>query len=178
MSVIQILANAAGFGCPASIWQALRGCGRIRPANPNEDASMFDRVVLGVLAALTLAAPAAAKDCPTQEFSHEAREQAVRDAPTCQASLEVMEACAYGATGDTSLGEIVIEKCAADFLTKLSKAQRKTYETEVKRCDAKARGGREGTMYISAAAFCRAGVAQRTARRFAKSGAKTGGKPR
>jgi hypothetical protein len=138
---------------------------------------MFDRMVLGVLAALTLTTPAAAKDCPTQEFSHEAREQAVRDAPTCQASLEVMEACAYGATGDTSLGEIVIEKCEADFLTKLSKAQRKTYEAEVKRCDAKARGGREGTMYISAAAFCRAGVAQRTARRFAKSGAKTGGKP-
>ena len=127
-----------------------------------------------VLAAVVLlfrpaGTPALAKDCPQQEFPHEAREEAVRKAPSCREALDVMEACAYGATGDTSLGEIVREKCEAGFLTKLSKAQRKTYDAQVKRCDAKARGGREGTMYISAAAFCRAGVARDTAAKFAKA---------
>ena len=138
---------------------------------------MLGRTVLALSVVVLLAwsgrapvlVPALAKDCPQQDFTHEAREEAVRKAPSCWASLDVMEACAYGATGDTSLGEIVREKCEAGFLTKLSKAQRKTYDAQVKRCDAKARGGREGTMYISAAAFCRAGVAQRTAAKFAKA---------
>ena len=139
---------------------------------PDEDGSMLGRMVLALSAVVLLLGPVARRLWPRtarqQEFTHEAREEAVRKAPSCREALDVMEACAYGATGDTSLGEIVREKCEAGFLTKLSKAQRKTYDAEVKRCDAKARGGREGTMYISAAAFCRAGVARDTAAKFAK----------
>jgi hypothetical protein len=89
--------------------------------------------------------------------------------PSCNEALKVAESCAYGASGDTGLTNIVIGKCEADFLTKFSSTQRKTYKAEIKRCDAKARGGREGTMYIAAAAFCRADVAQRTAAKFVKA---------
>jgi len=126
---------------------------------------MLSRTILTLSAVLLLVVSAKAQDCPAEGSGWEGRE----DAPSCNEALKVAEACAYGATGDTGLTNIVIEKCEADFLAKLSKAQRKTYHAEVKRCDAKARGGREGTMYISAAAFCRAIVAQRTARRFAKT---------
>ena len=130
---------------------------------------MLGRTILTLSAVLLLVVSAKAQDCPAEGSGWEGREDAVRKAPSCNEALKVAESCAYGATGDTGLTNIVIEKCEADFLTKLSKAQRKTYHAEVKRCDAKARGGREGTMYISAAAFCRAIVAQRTARRFAKT---------
>jgi hypothetical protein len=128
---------------------------------------MFDRMVLALSAAL-LIAPAAAKDCPTQEFSHEAREEVVRKAASCKDSLEVMEACAYGASGDTGLGEIVMEKCEADFLTKLSKAQRQTYDRGIKRCDDKYKN-QSGTMYRSFSAFCRATLARDSAAKFVKA---------
>ena len=132
---------------------------------------MLGRTVLALSAVLMLLMPALvrAQDCPAEGSGWEGREDAVRKAPTCNQAFKVAEACAYGATGDTGLTNIVIEKCEADFLAKLSTAQRKTYKAEIKRCDAKARGGHEGTMYISFAAFCRAGVAQRTAAKFAKA---------
>jgi hypothetical protein len=134
---------------------------------------MLGRTGLALSAVLLLVmpplAPVRAQDCPAEGSGWEGREDAVRKAPTCNEALKVAESCAYGATGDTGLTDIVIEKCEADFLTRFSTAQRKTYKAEIKRCDAKARGGREGTMYISAAAFCRAGVAQRTAAKFAKA---------
>ena len=132
---------------------------------------MLDRMVLAVSALLVFTTACPAKDCPVEtrvEGTLEAKEEAIRKAPSCQEAFAIMEACAYGAGGDTGLGEAVRERCEPGFLPKLSKAQRKNYDSEVKRCDAKARGGREGTMYISAAAFCRAQVVVRTAGRFVK----------
>ena len=112
--------------------------------------------------------PALAKDCPQQDFTHEAREEAVRKAPSCREALDVMEACAYVATGDVSLGEIVRKKCEAGFLTKLSKAQRQSYDRAIKRCDDKYKN-ESGTMYRSFSAFCRATLARDTAAKFAKA---------
>jgi hypothetical protein len=130
---------------------------------------MLNRMVLAFSAILLLPAPGLAKDCPAQESTHEAREDVVRKAPSCKESLEVMEACAYGATGDVSLGQIVREKCEGDFLAKLSKAQRKTYDRAMKRCDDKYKN-ESGTMYRSFSAFCRATLARDTLAKFGKAG--------
>jgi hypothetical protein len=139
---------------------------------PDEDGSMPDRMVLALSVVVLLAwsdpAPVLAKDCPQQDFTHEAREEAVRKAPSCREALEVMEACAYTATGDVSLGEIVREKCEAGFLTKLGKAQRRTYDRAIKHCDEKYKN-ESGTMYRSFSAFCRAILARDTAAKFAKA---------
>jgi hypothetical protein len=141
---------------------------------------MFGRAIFASAILLILAAPAAfaapaapkvQKECPG-DLDAEGKEELLRKAPTCDGAMELFEACAYGATGDTGLSDAVIENCEQGFASRLSTAQRKSYNAEVKRCDAKARGGRDGTMYISAAAFCRAGVAQKYARRFAKQKAK------
>ncbi len=132
--------------------------------------SVFGLLAVLVLAAVTAsAAPKVQKECPGG-LDADGKEDLLRKAPSCDAAMELFNACAYGASGDTGLSAAVIENCEKGFAAKLSKAQRRAYDTEVKRCDAKARGGRDGTMYISAAAFCRAGVAQKYARRFAKAG--------
>ena len=68
------------------------------------------RMVLAMSAMLLIVNPVQAKDCPTEDLGYEAREDAVRKAPSCRAALEVMEACAYAASGDTGLGLIVHER--------------------------------------------------------------------
>ena len=121
-----------------------------------------------VLSGSAVAAPKVQKECPSG-LDFDGKVELLRKAPSCDAAMELFEACAYGASGDTGLSTAAVENCEKGFAAKLSTAQRKSYNAEVKRCDAEARGGREGTMYIAAAAFCRALVAQKYARRFAKA---------
>ncbi len=136
---------------------------------------MLDRAVLvGCAAALVVSVGAAAtkqtepKECPASEHTLEAVQAAVGAPVSCEASLQVFEACAYGASGDVSLGAIVVEKCEGDFLSKLSKAQRRAYDQEQRHCDRKYRN-ELGTMYRSFEAFCRAKVAQTYSRRALRS---------
>jgi hypothetical protein len=116
---------------------------------------MLCRTVMAVSAMLLLATPLQAKDCPVQDFGLEAREDAIRKASTCKQALEIMQACAYGASGDTGLGAAVRERCEPEFLPKLSKAQKRAYDREQRRCDRKY-ARQSGTMYRSFTAFCQA----------------------
>jgi len=122
-------------------------------------------MVLTVSVVLLAAGPAFAADCPTEVSSLDARVQAVRQAPTCKQSLQVMQACAYGASGDVQLGAVVVETCEAEFLAKLSKARRRGYDWVQKRCDDEY-GVQSGTMYRSITAFCHAGNAVRYAGKY------------
>jgi hypothetical protein len=126
---------------------------------------MRSHMVLAVSAMLLITTPVRAKDCPATDSGWEAREDAVRKAPSCKAALEVMEACAYVASGDTGLGLIVHERCEPLFLPKLSKAQKRAYDHEQKRCSDKY-ARQSGTMYRSFTAFCQAQSAVNYARRF------------
>src|SRR5215207_8819091 len=126
---------------------------------------MLRRTVLAVSAMLLLATPLRAKDCPVQEFGLEAREDAIRKAATCRQALEIMQACAYGASGDTGLSSAVRERCEPEFLPKLSKAQKRAYDREQKRCDDKY-ARQSGTMYRSFTAFCQAKSAMAHAAKF------------
>jgi len=112
-------------------------------------------LLLATILATTLATPLRAKDCPVQDFSLEAREDAIRKAPTCKRALEIMDACAYGASGDIGLSAAVRERCEPEFLGKLRKAEKRAYDREQRRCDRKY-ARQSGTMYRSFTAFCQA----------------------
>ena len=125
-------------------------------------------MILAVSAMLLVVTPAlsATQDCPT--LDRDGIEKLLKDATSCDKSMEMFNACAYGFGGDTLLSEIVIEKCEGDFLSKLSKAEERSYRQKVKRCDYKYRN-ETGTMYRSFEAFCRAGVAQNYSTRALKA---------
>ncbi len=123
---------------------------------------MVDRAVFGVAAFLLLASSALAEDCPTSGY--EEIEKLLADAPSCNRSMALFEACSFGASGDVGLGEVVTKKCEGVFLSTLSKSERRTYDRKIEACWHKY-AKKEGTMYRSAAAFCAAGVAQDYARR-------------
>lgn len=122
-------------------------------------------VSVTLVLALILAVPLKAKDCPVEDFGLEAREEAIRKAATCQQAMEIMDACAYGAGGDIGLGDAVRERCEPEFLSKLSKAQKRGYDRELRRCDTRY-ARQSGTMYRSFTAFCQAQSAVAHAARF------------
>jgi len=129
---------------------------------------MLVRAVLRLTVILLLAAPVRAMDCPVEtrvEGTLDAKEDAIRKAPTCKRAYEIMEACAYTASGDTGLGEALRERCEPGFLPKLSKAQRRAYDREQKRCTNKY-ANKSGTMYVSFSAFCRAGSTVKHAEKY------------
>jgi len=133
---------------------------------------MAYRILLSLAALLLLAAgaqaaPKSEKECPIEDFSLDKIQEAARDAPSCDKSLEVFRLCGAGASSDVALGGIVTEKCEAEFLTRLSKRERRAYTREQQRCAGKFRH-EAGTMYRSFEAFCGAALAGDYARRFAR----------
>ena len=127
---------------------------------------MLVRIILVCSAILLLTRPGAAQDCLKLEF--EAREALVRQTPTCGKAMELFAGCAFGGSGDINLGQIVTEKCQADFLQKLSAGQRRAYERGIKRCNG-AYKEEEGTLSRAIAAGCRANLAQSYAHKFGKA---------
>jgi hypothetical protein len=125
--------------------------------------------VLLACAALAAPKPGTPKECPVTEPSLDAIEAAIEKAASCERSMDIFQACAYGASGDVALGQAAIGKCEGDFLGKLNTSQKRTYEEEIKRCWRKYR--REGgTMYRSFEAMCAAAVAQAYSRRAMRAG--------
>jgi len=120
---------------------------------------------ISIVAMTTAPAAAATPDCPVQD--RDSILDLLDQAPSCEKSLALFQACSYGASGDVALSEVVIRKCEGDFLTKLSKSQRQSYDRQQKRCSLKYQN-ESGTMYRSFEAFCSANLAKDYARRFAK----------
>ena len=82
---------------------------------------------------------------------------------------ETVSDCAYGASGDTGLADIVTDKCEAEFLPNIIRTPRwRAYQSGLKRCDDKYEK-MDGTMYIARAAGCRADLAQSYAHRLNKA---------
>ena len=126
---------------------------------------MLVRIILACSAILLLTRPGAAEDCRELEFG--AREALLRQAPTCDKAMELFGSCNAGGSGDINLGQILTEKCEADFLKKLSARQRRTYEGEIKSCNDEEKED-EGTLSRAMAAGCRAQLAQSYAHKFGK----------
>ncbi len=130
---------------------------------------MLVRMILVCFATLMVTPPGAAADC--QKLDFEARGALLRKAPTCDKAMEQFGNCNAGGTGDVILGQIVTERCQADFLKKLNARQRQTYEGEIKRCNDEQKED-EGTLSRAIAAGCRAELAQHYAHKFGKAPAR------
>lgn len=113
------------------------------------------------------AVPAVAEDCPVKPFEMDGIIAAVNAASGCDASMKVFEACQMGSTADVQFGDAVEKKCEAMFLSRLKTPQKRTYQVQLGRCEEKY-ADKQGTMWRSATAMCRAAVSQRYARRMAK----------
>jgi hypothetical protein len=114
------------------------------------------------LSALLFASTASAKDCPVtfgDEMFLDKVATAIHAAKSCGEAGELAQACALGASGDVSTAVTAERKCGLDFWTKLTPEEKKHYNGLQAKCDAKY-AGRDGTIYISAAAFCRLSVAR------------------
>jgi hypothetical protein len=139
---------------------------------PNGVFPMFNRIILAIVALAILTGSSAAKDaakkeeCPT--LNHQEIEDLLRRAPSCQRAIALFEICQFGSSGDISFGAIVTEKCEADFLGKLSAAQKRAYDRDQKQC-ARKYAGEDGTIYRSFEAFCGADVARKYSARFLKA---------
>jgi hypothetical protein len=120
---------------------------------------------LAVLPAGTL--PAAAADCPVKPAEMDGIIAAVKAAPSCDTSMKIFEACQFGSTADVQFGDAVEKKCEAQFLSLISTSRKRVYEDQLGRCDEKF-ADKQGTMWRSATAMCRAGISQRYARRLGK----------
>jgi hypothetical protein len=126
-------------------------------------------VITSLVAILGLAAASArAEDCPAKSTMMDDIIAALNEAPGCDRAMKVFEACEYGTSGDIRFGAVVEKKCEADFLARLTAPQRQSYQRQMRLCDLKYRN-KEGTMYRSFTAFCRAEVAQRYSRRALKA---------
>jgi len=112
--------------------------------------------------------PARASICLGQSMTHEETIAAIGATSGCDKAMKLFKDCAYTASGDVLLGEAVEKKCEVDFLRRLSAVEKRAYQGELKRCDEKYRG-KQGTMYLSFTAFCRAEVSQRYARQARKA---------
>ncbi len=126
----------------------------------------FALVLLSVLSGKALALD----ECPAQSLAREDRIKAIEAAETCRTSFDIMDACRYNAGGDVELSEIVIKKCEARFLSKLSTGRRRSYERERKACQDKY-AREQGTMYTSFAVTCEAGVAVKYEKRWGRAAA-------
>ena len=120
---------------------------------------MLVRIILACSAILLLARSGAVHDC--LKLESEAHEVLVRQAPTCNKAMELFVGCAFGGSGDINLGQIVTDKCEAGFLKKLSKAQRRGYDREMKSCNDEY-NEEEGTL-------SRANLAQSYAHKYSKA---------
>lgn len=104
----------------------------------------------------------AQRACPHQEGDRDRITRTLQAAATCQRAYDMMNACRSNSGGDVELAEIVIARCESNFLPGLSAAARKSYEGEREACRRRY-AKREGTMYVSFAVTCEAGVAARYA---------------
>jgi len=129
-------------------------------------------VVTGLAAAVlvlgaSMAAAQTPRACPHEESQREAIAATLKAASSCSVAYDLMNACRSNTSGDVELAEIVIERCEPMFLASLSAAAKGAYDRERQACVSRyPRSG--GTMNVSFAATCQAGVAARYSRDAAK----------
>ena len=74
----------------------------------------------------------------------------------CNEAAEIARACALGASGDSVIAGAAVKICKSDFAT--HQADGELFTTLAKRCASKY-AKQQGSLYVSAAAFCQLDVA-------------------
>lgn len=111
---------------------------------------------------LTLSRVCFAGVCPAKSNEKNYAEnivKAIHAATNCEDGASIAEACAIGGRSDEDLAVIAEKKCGLDFLVKLQPREKATYSSLQMKCDHKYKK-MEGTMYLSANAFCKLRVAR------------------
>jgi hypothetical protein len=129
--------------------------------------SVFASVV-SVIVIVASSAALAEEKCPAASLQSDDIVKAIQAAASCKAAYDVMNACRVGAGGDVELANVVSEKCEATFMARLAAGQKRAYERERAACRRKY-AKKEGTLYVSLAVSCEAGVSVRYARRYGKA---------
>lgn len=88
--------------------------------------------------------------------------KALQNQKTCKAAAQLMDQCWWGSSADANFSPILVEKCEREFFSKLSPAGMENYVTAMQLC-AYEYARQEGTISISEAAMCQAGVAEQFA---------------
>ncbi len=104
---------------------------------------------------------ALAIECPVTELSdYQVNVVAlIGAAKTCREASNLAESCAMGSSMDVATAGAAMDVCEIDFGTKLKMSEKKTYSSLLRKCNSKYEK-MQGTMYMSAAAFCRLDVSQ------------------
>jgi hypothetical protein len=96
-------------------------------------------------------------------------EEDLRATRTCEAAHKLHDACSWGSSGDVGLSGVVIEKCEAVFLGRLTPAQKRNYQARQQRCSEKY-AREDGTLAIAEASLCSEAIAVSFARNAGEAG--------
>lgn len=96
----------------------------------------------------------ASVDCPSDA---DAIIKLIQNQVSCYEAQGVAEQCAYGSAIDTQIAGAAYEACSKNF-SKLNRKDKKLLSQMEDRCTQKY-GKKQGTMYLSMAAFCRLSAA-------------------
>jgi uncharacterized protein YecT (DUF1311 family) len=96
-------------------------------------------------------------------------EEDLRAAPSCEAAHKLHDACSWGSSGDAGLSGVVIEKCEALFLGRLTPAQKRNYQARQQRCSDKY-AREDGSLAIAEASLCAEAIAVSFARNATAAG--------
>ena len=92
----------------------------------------------------------------------DALEKALQGQKTCKGASQLMDQCWWGSSRDAGFSSILVGICEREFFTKLSSPELENYVTAMQLC-AYEYARQEGTISISEAAMCQAGVAEKYA---------------
>jgi uncharacterized protein YecT (DUF1311 family) len=96
-------------------------------------------------------------------------EEDLRATASCEAAHKLHDACSWGSSGDAGLSGVVIEKCEAVFLTRLTPAQKRNYQDRQQRCSDKY-AREDGSLAIAEASLCAEAIAVSFAKNAAAAG--------
>jgi hypothetical protein len=116
------------------------------------------KLCLAVLGGLVSTSALAQDSCPIAGGDAEKLAAAIAGAESCSEAADLARSCASGTSRDVSMTSHVIQRCEKDFAT-LTRSERAMYTHLTNRCEKKY-AREQGTMYRSAASFCRMGVAE------------------
>ena len=119
------------------------------------------RVGLAVALVLPALPATSADNCPSPI---ENIEPALSSANTCEAAVDLFNACALGADADVSHAALAQTRCEKTFLESLSASSKRRYRAELARCWRQARN--DGSMSRAMAAGCALNVAGDYSRAF------------
>lgn len=123
-------------------------------------AAALPRLILFAFLLVTTSAAHAERlqKCPVDTVNQTDVADAVTATPSCAQAYEVMNVCRLNSGGDVALANIVVQKCEQVFGQTLEAPALKAYQAARESCTRRF-SHKDGTVSVSYAATCEAGVA-------------------